>query len=151
MGTCNNIRSRDSMGRLQAEIGVLVRPRAAVVIGLIELCLSDLRRVDGDCRVERLMTSSCWWLAGEDVSAYSSFPFLSRSGQSWRSRKHSQDWRQNNHQSPLCWWHRWLIGRGGTGKFSWASRQSLHSLRHGSQCRVDQADDIQHQWHQHKG
>ena len=25
----------------------------------------------------------------------------------------------------------------------------LHSLRHGDQCREDQADDKQHQWHQH--
>ena len=39
---------------------------------------------------------------------------------------------------------------GRTGKISWASRQSLHSLRHGDQCREDQADDKQHQWHQHK-
>ena len=30
------------------------------------------------------------------------------------------------------------------------SRQSLHSLRHGDQCREDQADDKQHQWHQHR-
>ena len=28
--------------------------------------------------------------------------------------------------------------------------QSLHSLRHGDQCREDQADDKQHQWHQHR-
>ena len=27
---------------------------------------------------------------------------------------------------------------------------SLHSLRHGDQCREDQADDKQHQWHQHR-
>ena len=26
---------------------------------------------------------------------------------------------------------------------------SLHSLRHGDQCRKDQADDKQHQWYQH--
>ena len=44
-----------------------------------------------------------------------------------------------------------LAGRGRrTGKFSWASWQSLHSLRHADQCREDQADDKQHQWHQHK-
>ena len=30
------------------------------------------------------------------------------------------------------------------------SRQSLHSPRHGNQCREDQADDKQHQWHQHR-
>ena len=30
------------------------------------------------------------------------------------------------------------------------SRQSLHILRHGDQCREDQADDKQHQWHQHR-
>ena len=30
------------------------------------------------------------------------------------------------------------------------SRQSLLSLRHGDQCREDQADDKQHQWHQHR-
>ena len=29
-------------------------------------------------------------------------------------------------------------------------RQSLHSLRHGDQCREDQADDKQLQWHQHR-
>ena len=59
--------------------------------------------------------------------------------------------RQNNHQSPLCWWHRWPSRRGRrTGKISWASRQSLHSLRHGDQYREDQADDKQHQWHQHR-
>ena len=29
-------------------------------------------------------------------------------------------------------------------KNSWASRQSLHSLRHGDQCREDQADEKQH-------
>ena len=28
--------------------------------------------------------------------------------------------------------------------------KSLHSLRHGDQCREDQADDKQHQWHQHR-
>ena len=27
---------------------------------------------------------------------------------------------------------------------------SLHSLRHGNQCREDQADDKLHQWHQHR-
>ena len=32
-----------------------------------------------------------------------------------------------------------------TSKFSWVSWQSLHSLRHGDQCREDQADDKQHQ------
>ena len=37
-----------------------------------------------------------------------------------------------------------------TGKLSWASWQSLHSLRHGDQCREDQADDKQHKWHQHR-
>ena len=36
------------------------------------------------------------------------------------------------------------------GKLSSASWQSLHSLRHGDQCREDQADDEQHQWHQHR-
>ena len=49
---------------------------------------------------------------------------------------------------------RWHLGpsrRGRrTGKFSWASWQSLHSLRQGSQCLEDQADDKQHQWHQHR-
>ena len=35
-------------------------------------------------------------------------------------------------------------------KFSGASRQSLHNLWHGDQCREDQADDKQHQWHQHR-
>ena len=48
-----------------------------------------------------------------------------------RLRRHCQRWRQNIHQPPLCWWHRWLSKRGRrTGKFSWASWQSLHSLRH---------------------
>ena len=28
---------------------------------------------------------------------------------------------------------------------------NLNSLRHGDQCREDQADDKQHQWHQHRG
>ena len=33
-----------------------------------------------------------------------------------RSRLHSQHWKQNNHQFPLCWWHRWLSRKGrGTG------------------------------------
>ena len=49
------------------------------------------------------------------------------------------------------WWNWWLSRRGRrTGKFSWASWQSLHSLRHGDRCREDQADDKQHQWHQHR-
>ena len=44
-----------------------------------------------------------------------------------------------------CWWHWWLSRRGRTsGKFSWASWQSLHSIRHGDQCREDLADDKQH-------
>ena len=48
----------------------------------------------------------------------------------------------NNHQPPLCCWHWWLNRRGRrTGKFSWASWQSLHSLWHGDQCREDLADD----------
>ena len=28
--------------------------------------------------------------------------------------------------------------------------KSLHRLRHGDQCREDEADDKQHQWHQHR-
>ena len=28
--------------------------------------------------------------------------------------------------------------------------QSYHCLRHGDQCREDQTDDKQHQWHQHR-
>ena len=56
-----------------------------------------------------------------------------------------------NHQPPLCWWHCWLSRRGRrTGKFSWASWQSLHSLWHGDQCQEDQADDKQHQWYRHR-
>ena len=67
------------------------------------------------------------------------------------TRRHCQHWMQNNHQSPLCWWHRWLSRSGRrTSKFSLASRQSLHSLQHGDQRREDQADDKQHQWHQHR-
>ena len=31
-----------------------------------------------------------------------------------------------------------------------ADRESLHSLWHGDQCQKDQADDKQHQWHQHR-
>ena len=50
---------------------------------------------------------------------------------------------------PLCRWHWWLSRRGRTGKFIWASWQSLHRLWHGDQCREYQADDKQHQWHQH--
>ena len=62
-----------------------------------------------------------------------------------RLRRHCQHWRKNYHQSPLCWWHWWLSRRERrTGKISWASLQSLHSLRHGDQCREDQADDKQH-------
>ena len=34
--------------------------------------------------------------------------------------------------------------RRRTGKVSWASRQSLHSLRQGDQCQEDQADDKHH-------
>ena len=30
------------------------------------------------------------------------------------------------------------------------SRQSPHSVRRGDQCREDQTDDKQHQWHQHR-
>ena len=42
--------------------------------------------------------------------------------------------RRNNHQYPLCWWHRLLSRRRRkTGKISWESWQSLHSLRHGYQ------------------
>ena len=45
---------------------------------------------------------------------------------------------------------RWLSRRGRkSGKFRWASWQSLHSLRHGDMCQEDQADD-KHQWHQHR-
>ena len=67
-----------------------------------------------------------------------------------RSWRHCQHWRQSNHQSPLCWWHRWLSRRGRTGKISWASQQSLHSLQHGDQWQENQANDKQHQWHQHR-
>ena len=36
-----------------------------------------------------------------------------------RSWRHGQHWGQSNHQSPLCWWHRWLSRRGrGTGNIS---------------------------------
>ena len=35
-------------------------------------------------------------------------------------------------------------------EFSWASWQSLNSLWHGDQCWENQADDKQHQWHQHR-
>ena len=68
-----------------------------------------------------------------------------------RSWRHCQYWRQNNHQPSLCWWHWWLCRWGRrTGKFSWASWQSFHSLRHGDQCREDRTDVKQHQWHRHK-
>ena len=61
----------------------------------------------------------------------------------WR---HCQHWKQSNHQSPLCWWHRRLSRRGRrTGKISGASWQSLHRLRHGDQYREVQADDKQRQ------
>ena len=34
-----------------------------------------------------------------------------------RSWRHCQHWKQNNHQSLLCWWHWWLSRRGRrTGK-----------------------------------
>ena len=68
-----------------------------------------------------------------------------------RSWRHCQHRRQNNHQFPLCWWHWWLNRRGRrTGKFIWVSQQSLHSLHHRDHCREDQANDKQHQWHQHR-
>ena len=37
-----------------------------------------------------------------------------------------------------------------TSKISCASRQSRHSLWRGDQCQEDQADDKQHQWHEHR-
>ena len=49
------------------------------------------------------------------------------------------------HSSPL-----WVKRGRRTGKLSSASWQNFHSLRHGDQCREDQADDKQHQWHQHR-
>ena len=63
-----------------------------------------------------------------------------------RSHRHCQHWRQNNHQSLLCWWHRLSRHRLSrrrrrTGKISWASWQSLHSVWHGNQCWEDQVDD----------
>ena len=67
------------------------------------------------------------------------------------SRRHCQHWRQNNHQSLICWWHQWLSRRRRrTVKISRVFGQSLHSLWHGDQCWKDQADDKQHQWHQHR-
>ena len=39
--------------------------------------------------------------------------------------------------------------RKKNGKISRVSQQSLHSIRHGDQCRGSQADDKQHQWHQY--
>ena len=52
-----------------------------------------------------------------------------------RSRRHFVHWRKSSHQSSLCWWHRWLSRRGRRiGKFSWASRRSLHNLWHSDQC-----------------
>ena len=41
------------MGRLPAEIDVIVGLRAVIVIGQIEFCLSDLCRTDGDSCDER--------------------------------------------------------------------------------------------------
>ena len=67
-----------------------------------------------------------------------------------RSWRHCQHWRQNNHGPPLCWWHWWLSRRvKRIGKFSWATWQSVHSLRHEDQCQENQADDKQHKWHKH--
>ena len=64
--------------------------------------------------------------------------------------KARQHWRQNSHKPLLCSWH-WRLRRGrGTGIFTWASWRSLHSLRHRDLCREGQADDKQHQWHQHR-
>ena len=40
-----------------------------------------------------------------------------------------------------------LVQAGGEDLTSW---HSLHSQRHGDQCREDQAGDKQHQWHQHR-
>ena len=59
------------------------------------------------------------------------------------------NWYTDSYQT-RSWWHWWLSRRRRrAGKFSWAPRQSLHSLRHGDQCWEDQADD-KHQWHQHR-
>ena len=42
----------------------------------------------------------------------------------------------------LLIWHRWISRWGRrTGKISWASRQSLHSLRIGNKCWEDKVDD----------
>ena len=69
------------------------------------------------------------------TTLYSSPPFSKikdhdrclRFRRSWRHCHHWTLWRQNNHQSPLCWWHWQLSRRGRTGKLSWVSWQSLHS------------------------
>ena len=66
-----------------------------------------------------------------------------------RPQRYCQNWRQNNHQSPFCSWHRWLSRKGRkTGKISWASQQSLHILQHGDRCRENQIDGKQYQCHQ---
>ena len=43
-----------------------------------------------------------------------------------------------------------LAGEEELAKLVECPRQSLHGLRHGDQCREDQADDKQHQLHQHR-
>ena len=35
-------------------------------------------------------------------------------------------------------------------KFVECLEKSFNNIRHGDQCREDQANDKQHQWHQHK-
>ena len=66
-----------------------------------------------------------------------------------RSRSLRQHLEAKQSPSPICWWHRWLGGRGRrTGTISWASLYSLHCLWHGNPCREDQVDDKQHQRHQ---
>ena len=101
----------------------------------------------------RLVRNNSWSLTGMSTLTH---PLQHISGKDCdrrliRSWRHCQHWIQNNHQSSLCWWHRWLSRRGKTtGKITWVFRQSLHRLRHGDQCQEDHAHDKQHQWHQHR-
>ena len=105
------------------------------------------------CQLRRLVPNNSWSGTGMFTPNHSLQHIFGKdhNRRLKKSQEHCQQWRHNNHESPLCWWHRWLGMRWSrSGKITWASRQSLHSLRHGDQCREDQADNKQHQWHQHR-
>ena len=109
-----------------------------------------IRPLQWQHRTRRLVLNNSWGLTGMSTLTHPLKHISAKDRDKWqrRSWRHCQQWRRNNHQSPLCWQHWWLCRRGRTAKISWASRQSLHSQQHGDQCREDQVDDKQHQRHQ---